>query len=56
MLQTGKDRHWKGINGKKNWRRPRHKLGCRAEEREFSVFPCSLAKLCSVKYCDLFRL
>jgi hypothetical protein len=25
---------WKGINGRKLWRRPRPKLGCRAKERE----------------------
>jgi hypothetical protein len=27
-------RRWKGINGRKPWRRPRPKLGCRAKERE----------------------
>jgi hypothetical protein len=33
-LRIGKDWRWKGINGRKLWRRTRPKLGCRSEESE----------------------
>jgi hypothetical protein len=35
-VRTGEDLRWKGINGRKLWRRPRSKLGCRAKEREIT--------------------
>jgi hypothetical protein len=32
VYRIGKGWHWKGINERKFWRRPRRKLGCKAKD------------------------
>jgi hypothetical protein len=51
-MRIGNGWHWKGINGRTFWMRPRPKLGCRANERE-NVTPADEIKkkpICSYQF------